>query len=276
MFRLAFPRVAAATRLMLTSSYNCLVTLAPAPRVRQITLNRPPQLNALNAELMRELMAELVLCDADDGIGAIVITGSERAFAAGADIKEMAPLELEYALRTLFLANWADIMFRSKPIIAAVDGVALGGGCELAMSCDIVYATERARFGQPEINLGVIPGAGGTQRLTRAIGKSKAMELVLTGDMFGAQQAYDWGLVSKLFPDNGALVTAAVALAARIASGPQLANKLAKQSVNKSYEMSLHDGLDFERTAFQACFGTADQREGMAAFIGKRKPEWRL
>ncbi|ODQ82640.1 hypothetical protein BABINDRAFT_31153 [Babjeviella inositovora NRRL Y-12698] len=257
-------------------SYNCILASTPTAGVRQITLNRPKALNALNAELMKELMVELRAADADSTIGAIVITGSERAFAAGADIKEMSSLQSEQAIDSAFLRNWGDIIYIDKPIIAAVDGFALGGGCELAMSCDIIYATERAQFGQPEIQLGVIPGAGGTQRLVKAIGKSKAMELVLTGERIKAQQAYDWGLISKVLPDNKALLEAALNLASRIGNGPRLANKMAKACVNKSYEMSLKDGLEFERITFQALFGTRGQTEGMTAFVEKRPAQWKI
>ncbi|KAJ2710886.1 putative enoyl-CoA hydratase, mitochondrial [Coemansia spiralis] len=244
-------------------------------RVAVVTLDRPKALNALCSELFHEINDALARFDNDDGIGAVVLTGSERAFAAGADIKEMRDAEFINNYKTNFLGHWVEQISRMrKPVIAAVNGYALGGGCELAMMCDIIYAGEKAVFGQPEINLGTIPGAGGTQRLTRAVGKSKAMEMILTGTVnLTAQEALTSGLVSAVFPPE-ALVAEAIKTAAKIASKGAVSVQMAKEAVNQAYELSLSSGLHFERRLFQATFATKDQKEGMSAFAEKRKPKF--
>lgn len=246
----------------------------PVTGVRQLTLNRPKALNALNTGLINELNAALQDADKDDSIGAIVLTGSERAFAAGADIKEMQEHTAASMYGGNFIASWSQIRNISKPIIAAVRGYALGGGCELAMSTDIIYAGKSAKFGQPEISLGVIPGAGGTQRLTRAIGKSRAMELILTGKPFSAEEAEKWGLVARVFEDEN-VVGEAVKTASQIAALSPLAVKAAKDAVNQSFEDSLSTGILFERRLFYLLFGSEGQKEGMAAFTEKRKPNFK-
>ena len=237
-----------------------------------VTLNRPKQLNALNDALMDELGAALLAFDADDAIGCIVITGSEKAFAAGADIAAMAKLDYMDAHRSDFITrNWETVRRVRKPVIAAVAGFALGGGCELAMMCDFIIAADTARFGQPEIKLGILPGAGGTQRLPRAVGKAKAMDMVLTGRMMDATEAERSGLVSRVVPAAELLsVTLAAAQTICELGGPSVA--LAKECVNRAYEASLSDGVMFERRVFHSLFGTADQAEGMDAFMAKRKP----
>lgn len=236
-----------------------------------IRLNRPKALNALCDQLMGELGAQLRAFDADDAIGAIVITGSERAFAAGADIKEMQPRLYPDVHRNDFItANWETITTIRKPVIAAVAGFALGGGCELAMMCDMIIAADTAKFGQPEINLGVIPGVGGTQRLTRAVGKAKAMDLVLTARMMDATEAERANLVSRIVPAAD-LVDEAIKIGAKIAELSPFAVAVAKQSVNRAFESTLAEGIRFERALFLSMFGTPDQKEGMAAFIEKRK-----
>ncbi len=243
-------------------------------RVGLVTLNRPKALNALSSELVAELNDALDELDADEQIGAIVITGSERAFAAGADIKEMSTLDSVTAYRTDFLGSWDRVGQRRKPVIAAVAGYALGGGCELAMMCDFILAAENAKFGLPEITLGVIPGAGGTQRLARSIGKSKAMEMVLTGRMMDAAEAERCGLVSRVV-ESGVLVEEALRAAQRIASFSMPAVTAAKEAVHRAYETTLSEGARFERRIFHALFATADQKEGMAAFLEKREPHFR-
>ncbi|GBD43534.1 putative enoyl-CoA hydratase echA8 [bacterium HR40] len=238
-----------------------------------ITLNRPKQLNALNDELISELNAALDEFEADPDIGAIVITGSEKAFAAGADIKQMSGFDFMDAWKRDFIGPWQRIAQRRKPLIAAVAGYALGGGCELAMMCDIIIAADNARFGQPEINLGTIPGAGGTQRLVRAIGKSKAMEMILTGRMMGAEEAERANLVSRVVP-YPQLLEEAVKLAEEIASKSKPIVQMAKECVNRAFETTLAEGLLFERRMFYATFATEDRREGMAAFAEKRTPRF--
>jgi enoyl-CoA hydratase len=244
-------------------------------RVGFITLNRPKQLNALNDALMNELQSALSGFDADDAIGAIVITGSERAFAAGADVGSMKDWSYMDVYKTDFITrNWERIRSIRKPVIAAVAGVALGGGCELAMMCDIVIAADSAKFGQPEIRLGIIPGAGGTQRLPRAVGKSKAMDLVLTGRMMDAQEAERAGLVARIVPADK-LLDEAFSVANAICEYSLPAVMMAKESVNRAYESSLAEGILFERRNFHSLFGTEDQKEGMQAFLGKRKPAFK-
>jgi enoyl-CoA hydratase len=226
--------------------------------------------------LVRELGAQLLAFDADKGIGAIVITGNERAFAAGADIKEMRERTNPEAMVEDFIgAAWETVLRVKKPVIAAVAGFALGGGCELAMMCDMVLAADTAKFGQPEINLGVIPGAGGTQRLTRAVGKSKAMDMVLTARMMDAGEAERANLVSRVFPAEQ-LLPEALKIAARIAALSPVAVQLAKQAVNRAFETTLSEGVRHERALFLALFGTPDQKEGMGAFVEKRNPVFRL
>ncbi|MES5044970.1 enoyl-CoA hydratase [Rhizobium nepotum] len=239
-----------------------------------ITLNRPKALNALNSVLLKELRHILSSFSTDDSIGAIIITGSEKAFAAGADIKEMQALDFVDAYVGDFLGGWDEVASTRKPVIAAVSGFALGGGCELAMMCDFIIASETAKFGQPEITLGVIPGMGGSQRLTRAVGKAKAMDLVLTGRMMDAAEAERAGLVSRVVPAAN-LMDEAVDAATRIASLSRASVLMAKESVNRSFEVSLAEGLRYERRSFQSLFATADQKEGMAAFVEKRKPAFR-
>ena len=244
-------------------------------RVGLITLNRPKQLNALNDALMDQLGAALQAFDRDDGVGCIVVTGSEKAFAAGADIGAMATLGFMDAYKGDFITrNWEAMRQVRKPVIAAVSGFALGGGCELAMLCDFIIAAENAKFGQPEIKLGIIPGAGGTQRLPRAVGKSTAMDLVLTGRMMDAAEAERAGLVSRVVPTDK-LLDEAVAAAELICalSGPSV--MLAKECVNRAFESSLADGVSYERRVFHSLFATDDQKEGMDAFVNKRKPAFK-
>ncbi|HOA93888.1 MAG TPA: enoyl-CoA hydratase [Quisquiliibacterium sp.] len=244
-------------------------------RVGLITLNRPKQLNALNDQLMDELGAALLAFDADEAIGAIVLTGSDKAFAAGADIGAMAKWSYMDVYKTEYITrNWETIRRIRKPVIAAVAGYALGGGCELAMMCDIVIAAEGARFGQPEIKLGVIPGAGGTQRLPRAISKAKAMDLCLTARMMDAAEAERAGLVSRVVP-NERVLDEALAAAATIAEYSLPAVMVAKESINRAYETTLSEGILFERRVFHSLFATEDQKEGMAAFVEKRKPDFK-
>ena len=243
-------------------------------RTALVRLNRPKQLNALNGAVMDALCAALEELDRDEGVRAIVVTGHERAFAAGADIGEMAgasPIEM---LLTNRIGQWDRIRRVSKPVIAAVNGWALGGGCELAMTLDTIVAGEGAKFGQPEINIGVIPGAGGTQRLTRAIGKGRAMRMILTGEPMTAREAFDAGLVAQLAQDE-LVVEDALALAATVAQKSPIALRLAKEAVNAAYEMSLTDGLAHERRLFYLLFSSEDQKEGMAAFLEKRTPEFK-
>lgn len=243
-------------------------------RVVLIQLNRPEALNALNKELIDELDAALSSFDADPSIGCIVLTGSQKAFAAGADIKEMRGLSFVDALLQDFIARWDSVSRTRKPIIAAVSGFALGGGCELAMMCDFIIAAETANFGQPEIKLGVIPGAGGTQRLARAVGKAKAMDLVLTGRMMGAQEAERAGLVARVTSESD-LIAEALKAAAQIAAQSLPALILAKDAVNQAFETTLAEGVKYERRLFYALFATEDQKEGMAAFTEKRKPAFK-
>src|SRR3954451_22817022 len=245
------------------------------PGVVLVTLNRPEVLNALDYATLGELVDALESLDTDEPVRCVVITGAgERAFAAGADIKEMAdatPVTLSVANN---FARWERLKRVRVPLIAAVRGFALGGGCELAMACDMIVAADDATFGQPEIKIGIIPGAGGTQRLTRALGKAKAMELILTGRNLTAREAHDRGLVSQIVAREGTL-PAALALAAEIAALPPLAVRSAKEAVNRAYELSLDNGLEFERRNFFMLFASEDQKEGMAAFIEKRPPTWK-
>ncbi|KDN52535.1 putative enoyl-CoA hydratase precursor, mitochondrial [Tilletiaria anomala UBC 951] len=249
---------------------NIIVSDVADGKVRLITLNRPKALNALNSELFHELNDATDKADNDPAVGAIVLTGSDKAFAAGADIKEMKDKQYGEAYKNNFLGHWTKISSIRKPIIAAVSGYALGGGCELAMMCDIILAAPNANFGQPEINLGVIPGAGGSQRLTKAIGKSLAMEIILTGRNVTAEEAVAHGLASRIVKE-GSVVDEAVKVGATIAKKGQIAVQAGKEAVNASYELSLNEGLRFERRLFQGLFATKDQKEGMSAFAEKRK-----
>ncbi|SNX86452.1 probable enoyl-CoA hydratase precursor, mitochondrial [Melanopsichium pennsylvanicum] len=262
----SLPRFSAAG----AKEYQNILVSSPAKGVTLITLNRPKALNALNSALFHELNDATEIADNDPEVGAIVITGSEKAFAAGADIKEMKDKQYADAYKTNFLSHWTKISTVRKPIIAAVSGFALGGGCELAMMCDIILASPTANFGQPEINLGVIPGAGGTQRLTKAVGKSTAMEMVLTGRNFSADDAERRGLISRVVRE-GNVVDEAVKVASTIAKKGQIAVQAAKEGVNASFELSLQEGTRFERRLFQSLFATKDQKEGMGAFAEKRK-----
>jgi len=244
-------------------------------RVTLVTLNRPKVLNALNDALMSELGDALAQADRDDAIGAIVLTGSERAFAAGADIDAMKSWTYMDVYKSGYITrNWEAMKSVRKPVIAAVAGYALGGGCELALMCDIVIAADTARFGQPEIKIGVIPGAGGTQRLPRAVGKAKAMDLVLTGRMMDAAEAERAGLVSRVVAADK-LIGEALAAAAQIAEFSLPSVMMAKEAVNRAYESPLAEGMLFERRLFHALFATEDQKEGMAAFVEKRKPKFK-
>ena len=255
-------------------NYECITTHIEAGQVAVITLNRPKQLNALNGQLMDELGHALKGFDADESIGCMVLTGSEKAFAAGADITAMAKLSFADAYKGDFITrNWETIRNVRKPVIAAVSGFALGGGCELAMMCDFIIASDTARFGQPEIKLGIIPGAGGTQRLPRAVGKSKAMDMALTGRMMDATEAERSGLVSRVVPQDK-LMEEVLGAALMICSFSQIATMAAKETVNRAFEGSLSDGLMFERRLFHALFATNDQKEGMDAFVNKRKAEF--
>ncbi len=243
-------------------------------KVGLVTLNRPQALNALNGTLIRELNVALDGFEADPGVGCIVITGSEKAFAAGADIKEMQGLSFPSTYLDDFITSWDRVGARRKPIIAAVAGFALGGGCELAMMCDFILAGDNAKFGQPEIRLGVMPGAGGTQRLTRFVGKAKAMEMCLTGRMMDAAEAERSGLVSRVVPAAD-LLEEALKTAASIAEMSLPIVMMTKESVNRAYETTLAEGIRFERRVFHAMFATSDQKEGMAAFVEKRKAQFK-
>ena len=253
-------------------TFDAITVRTEADKVGIITLNRPKQLNALNDQLMDELGQALKAFDADPAIGCIIVTGSEKAFAAGADIAAMARYTFTDVYKNDFITrNWETMRNVRKPVIAAVSGFALGGGCELAMMCDFIIAADTAKFGQPEIKIGVIPGAGGTQRLPRAVGKSKAMDMALTGRMMDAQEAERAGLVSRIVPAEK-LMDEALGAALVICDYSQLAVMAAKEAVNRAFESGLSDGMMFERRLFHGLFATADQKEGMDAFVNKRKP----
>ncbi|CAK9890270.1 MULTISPECIES: enoyl-CoA hydratase [Pseudomonas] len=243
-------------------------------KVGLITLNRPQALNALNAQIVGEINQALDQLEADPNIGCVVLTGSAKAFAAGADIKEMADLRYPQIYVDDLFSDADRIANRRKPIIAAVSGFALGGGCELAMMCDFILAADNAKFGQPEINLGVLPGMGGTQRLTRAVGKAKAMELCLSGRLMGAEEAERSGLVARVVP-QAELIEEALKVAATIASKSIPMTMMVKESVNRAFEVNLAEGVRFERRVFHAAFATEDQKEGMAAFIAKREAQFK-
>ncbi|EMD37149.1 hypothetical protein CERSUDRAFT_84184 [Gelatoporia subvermispora B] len=262
-------------RQMSTDQYEYILTSRPADGVALITLNRPKALNALCTPLFNELNKALGDFDNDDSVRAVVLTGSERAFAAGADIKEMKDKEYAEVYKGKFLESWTLMTSIRKPIIAAVSGYALGGGCELALMCDIILASPTAVFGQPEINIGVIPGGGGTQRLARVIGKSRTMELTLTGRNFSGEEAAAWGMVSRVVGQGeGQVVKEAVDMASVIAGKSAIAVQAGKEAVNTAYESTLDEGLRFERRLFHSLFATKDQKEGMTAFVEKRKPNW--
>ncbi|EDV29629.1 Enoyl-CoA hydratase, mitochondrial [Trichoplax sp. H2] len=241
--------------------------------VALVRLHRPKALNALCASLIAELTHALASFDKNPDIGCIVLTGSEKAFAAGADIKEMQNLTYDYTYKSDFLANWEFVHRTKTPIIAAINGYALGGGCEIAMSCDILYAGDNAKFGQPEISIGTIPGGGGSQRLTKAVGKSLAMEMILTGKPIDAQEAERKGLVSKVFPKE-VLVDEAIKTAEVIANQSKMAARMCKQAVQTSFNVGLDEGLKYERTIFHSTFAVHDRKEGMTAFVEKRKPNY--
>ncbi|MEV7548614.1 enoyl-CoA hydratase [Amycolatopsis sp. NPDC089917] len=255
------------------SEYETITVERAGDRVALITLNRPKALNALNLRVMREVTAAATELGRDPDVGAIVLTGSAKAFAAGADIKEMRPQSFSDVYAADWFAGWDALSRVRVPLIAAVSGYALGGGCELAMMCDVLIAAENAKFGQPEITLGVIPGMGGSQRLTRAIGKAKAMDLCLTGRMIDAAEAERSGLVSRVVPTE-TLLDDALAVAAKIASMSRPAAMMVKEAVNQAFESGLADGLRFERRLFHGTFATQDQKEGMAAFTEKREPKF--
>ncbi|KAG1738270.1 ClpP/crotonase-like domain-containing protein [Suillus lakei] len=260
------------TTLRAQREYANVLVSRPSPGVALITLNRPKALNALNAAHFQDISDAMKEADQDASVGAMILTGSERAFAAGADIKEMKDKSFAEAYTTNFLANWEVIPKLKKPVIAAVSGYALGGGLELALQADILLAAPSAKLGQPEVNLGVIPGGGGTQRLARLIGKSRAMELVLTGRIIDADEAERWGIVRVV--REGSVVDEAVKVASDIASKGRIAVGAGKEAVNAAFEMSLAEGLRFEKRLFHALFSTKDQKEGMAAFAEKRRAEW--
>ena len=243
-------------------------------RVALVTLNRPKALNALNAATMREVVDATATFDADEAIGCIVLTGSAKAFAAGADIKEMAEQSAVEMSAADWFGGWQELTRVRTPVVAAVAGYALGGGCELAMMCDTIIAADSAKFGQPEINLGVIPGMGGSQRLTRAVGKAKAMDMILTGRMIDAAEAERSGLVSRVVP-AGELLDRALEIAELIASRSLISTRAAKEVVNAAFESGLEQGVRHERRVFHALFASADQKEGMAAFVEKREPHFR-
>ena len=243
-------------------------------QVGLITINRPQAMNALNNQLMRELMDALEAFDKNDGIGAMVVAGNEKAFAAGADIKEMADRTIEQMMDRDHVAVFGRIRTIRKPVVAAVSGWALGAGCEIALSCDMIVASESAKFGLPEVTIGVIPGAGGTQRLTRAVGKAIAMEMILNNRTLSAQEALQFGLLNQVVPVSDFL-NDALKLAEQIAARASLAVRAAKKMINQSYERFLSDGLEQEKQVFYKLFDSEDQREGMQAFIEKRKPEWK-
>jgi len=251
-------------------NYQNILVTREAP-LALVTLNRPKVLNALNSELMAELVDALETLDKDNEVRCLILSGNEKAFAAGADISEMVDASAIEMFQRNNIARWDKIAQTSKPMIAAVSGFALGGGCELALLCDLIVASDTARFGQPEINIGVIPGAGGTQRLARTLGKYKTLELLLTGRMLTAQEAEQMGLVNRVVP-VASYLEEAKRLALEICQRSPLAVKFAKEAVLKAFETSLHDGLDFERKCFYLLFGSEDQKEGMKAFLEKRKP----
>lgn len=261
------------TMVQTLTSYE-YIRVETEDKVGIVQLNRPEVLNALSPDLMKELVEAMEAFDQDEAIGCIIVTGHDKAFAAGADIKRMAEASAMDMLQIDQLARWDRIRKLKKPVIAAISGFALGGGCELAMMCDMIIASETAKFGQPEINIGVIPGAGGTQRLTRAAGKARAMELIMTGRPFTAQEAYELGLVTKVVPAELYLEEAKT-LAKQIASKPAMAVRMAKEAILKSFDTTMEGGLDYERKLFYLLFASADQKEGMQAFLEKRPAQFK-
>ncbi|RKF78586.1 putative enoyl-CoA hydratase, mitochondrial [Golovinomyces cichoracearum] len=258
-----------------STSYEFIQTSKPRPGVGQITLDRPKVLNALITPMMIEISRALQAFDQSSEVSAIILTGSQKAFAAGADIKEMENLTFSEAYTKSFIEFWSTFTTSvKKPVIAAVSGHALGGGCELALMCDILYCTDSANFGQPEIKLGIIPGAGGSQRLSKAIGKSRAMELVLTGENFSGKDAANWGVAAKSFGTWDELMAGTLKTAVTIANHSKVATMAAKEVVNKSQDLALRDGVEYERRVFHSLFGSADQKIGMRAFAEKKKPLW--
>ncbi len=255
-------------------TYQYILADEPAEGVGRVRLNRPEALNALNSGLMDEVNAAMLAFQADAAIGAMILTGSDKAFAAGADIKEMDGMTQIDMLTTTSLVERFDFSKISKPVIAAVSGYALGGGCEIAMSCDMIVASETAVFGQPEINLGILPGAGGTQRLTRAVGKALAMEIMLTDRKLSADEALRYGLVNRVAPLDE-YMDMAIGIARKVGRRSQVAARLTKEAINKAYELGLAEGLDYERRQFLLAFGSEDKAEGMRAFIEKRRPQWK-
>lgn len=253
--------------------YETILTETPANGVGLVRLNRPQALNALNSQLVREVFDALEAFDRDDSIGCMILTGSDKAFAAGADIKQMVEQDA-VAMMSDDFTDWSRLSRISKPVIAAVSGWALGGGCEMAMTCDMIVASETAKFGQPEVSIGIIPGAGGTQRLTRAVGKALALEVMLGSRNLTAQEALAYGLVNRVHPVESYL-DEAVKLAAKIASMPRVAVRLIKDAVNKAEELPLSAGLDYEKRNFYLAFSTEDKTEGMTAFVEKRAPQWK-
>src|SRR5690606_17284556 len=253
--------------------YEMILTETPAAGVGLVRLNRPQALNALNSQILHEIFDALEAFDRDDSIGCMILTGNEKAFAAGADIKQMVQQDA-VAMMSDDFTDWTRMMRIAKPIIAAVSGWALGGGCELAMMCDMIVASETAKFGQPEITIGIIPGAGGTQRLTRAVGKAVAMEVMLGNRNLTAQEALTAGLVNRVAPVE-AYLEEAIQLASKIAEMPRVAVRLIKDAVNKAEELPIAAGLDYEKHNFYISFSTEDKTEGMTAFVDKRKPVWK-
>lgn len=254
-------------------AYEMILTETPEPGVGLVRLNRPQALNALNSQITREIFDALEAFDRDESIGCMVLTGSDKAFAAGADIKAMSTQTMIEMMSDDF-TDWSRLTRLSKPVIAAVSGWALGGGCEMAMTCDMIVASETAKFGQPEITIGIIPGAGGTQRLTRAVGKALAMEIAIGNRTLTAQEAAAAGLVNRVYSVESYLQEA-INLAAKIAGMPRIAVRLIKDAINKAEELSLREGLDYEKRNFYIAFGTEDKTEGMTAFVEKRPPQWK-
>ncbi len=242
-------------------------------KVGVVQINRPKAMNALNSPTMAEIIEAMEAFDGDDSVGCMVLTGNEKAFAAGADIKQMATASMVEMLENPFIGYWDQLKTINKPIIAAVSGWCLGGGCELAMACDMIVASESARFGQPEINIGIIPGAGGTQRLTRAVGKSLAMEIILNGRFLSGEEAHHYGLANRLYPVEQYL-SETIRMAGEIAERAPVAIRMGKEAVNQAFETSLAEGIHMERLLFNMLFATEDQKEGMAAFIDKRSATW--
>ncbi|MCY3978691.1 MAG: enoyl-CoA hydratase-related protein [Chloroflexi bacterium] len=255
-------------------SYEHIIVDRPADGLGRVRLNRPKALNALNSALMDEVNEAMLAFNGDKSVGAMILTGNDKAFAAGADIKEMDGKTQIDMLMTVSLVDRFDFKKLGKPVIAAVSGYALGGGCEIAMACDMIVASESAVFGQPEINLGIIPGAGGTQRLTRAVGKALAMEIMLTDRKLSAEEALQYGLVNRVAPLDE-YMDVAIGIAQKVARRSQVAIRLTKEAVNKTYEMSLEEGLAYERRNFLVAFGSEDKVEGMRAFIEKRRAQWK-